>query len=743
MAAERIIGVDFGTSTSVIRVKRYQDGKPLGDPLEVKQVTFNMGNSMVPTLVQKRESGETVFFGHEASIARRGNNTLANFKVDLESPDAEVRRQARALTKEFFAYMAKTYREQSEGGHLGESSDRERTIISYPVKWSDETKAFMVETAKEAGFPNVEGLDEARAAIQAVTVQNADMLTKKGYFKAGEPVNILLIDMGAGTTDLVLCRHTPGTKPKTEILATWPQEGKALFGGREADQLLRKIICDSVGETIAGRMADETFKAWKETMVSPALRRNEIVEEFSALDLLMDTLRIEASYLISRESFEEAGANYLRAFPALVNGCLQAGKLSGNEVDLVILTGGHSQWYFVQEMLLGKMKRFGNIALGRVQQEPDRIVPIALPQETVALGLVYGKLAPIVDRAKEKKAPVVEPLKAPNVTVRATPAPQSMSMPIAEGGIVEARAAMRAKAHGAAIASSSCHTVGLRSDGTVVATGDNQCGQCNVSSWYDIIAVAVGNRHTVGLRRDGTVVAVGNNSITKSGLFRDRRRHGRIETGQCNVNNWHDIIAIAAGDTHTVGLRSDGTVVATGDNQCGQCNVSDWHNIIDVKAFGSHTVGLRSDGTVVSTEYSRGCDIFRDIIDVAVGGLGIAGLKSDGTVVSSGHYELGADELHDIISVAVGQNIILCLKSDGTVKIFGNDKWVENYLEGFENTKMKYVDIIESDWHDIISVAAGTGCFDDVLGIKNDGIVVFAGESINLSRGDVPSWKLF
>ena len=30
---------------------------------------------------------------------------------------------------------------------------------------------------------------------------------------------------------------------------------------------------------------------------------------------------------------------------------------------------------------------------------------------------------------------------------------------------------------------------------------------------------------------------------------------------------------------HTVGLRSDGTVVATGWNEYGQCNVSDWTDI--------------------------------------------------------------------------------------------------------------------------------------------------------------------
>jgi alpha-tubulin suppressor-like RCC1 family protein len=34
-----------------------------------------------------------------------------------------------------------------------------------------------------------------------------------------------------------------------------------------------------------------------------------------------------------------------------------------------------------------------------------------------------------------------------------------------------------------------------------------------------------------------------------------------------------DIVAIAAGAYHTVGLKSDGTVVAAGYNNFGQCNV--------------------------------------------------------------------------------------------------------------------------------------------------------------------------
>ena len=59
--------------------------------------------------------------------------------------------------------------------------------------------------------------------------------------------------------------------------------------------------------------------------------------------------------------------------------------------------------------------------------------------------------------------------------------------------------------------------------------------------------VATGRRHTVGLKSDGTVVAVGRN-----------------DEGQCDVGDWTDITQVAAGAAHTVGLKSDGTVVAAG-----------------------------------------------------------------------------------------------------------------------------------------------------------------------------------
>ena len=172
------------------------------------------------------------------------------------------------------------------------------------------------------------------------------------------------------------------------------------------------------------------------------------------------------------------------------------------------------------------------------------------------------------------------------------------------------------------------HTVGLKYDGTVVAVGYNNYGQCDVGGWTDITQVAAGCSYTVGLKSDGTVVAVGYNTH-----------------GQCDVGGWTDITQVAACYWHTVGLKSDGTVVAVGDNGYGQCDVDGWTDITQVAAGSYYTVGLKSDGTMVAVGDNRygQCDVggWTDITQVTAGSWHTVGLKSDCTVVAVGSNNYG------------------------------------------------------------------------------------------------------
>ncbi len=62
-----------------------------------------------------------------------------------------------------------------------------------------------------------------------------------------------------------------------------------------------------------------------------------------------------------------------------------------------------------------------------------------------------------------------------------------------------------------------------------------------------------------------------------------------------------DVSAIAASGTHMLVVRSNGTVVALGNNQSGQCNVpTDLSNVVVVAAAAHRSLALKRDGTVVA-----------------------------------------------------------------------------------------------------------------------------------------------
>jgi alpha-tubulin suppressor-like RCC1 family protein len=250
------------------------------------------------------------------------------------------------------------------------------------------------------------------------------------------------------------------------------------------------------------------------------------------------------------------------------------------------------------------------------------------------------------------------------------------------------------------------HTVGLKSNGTVIAVGDNDDGQCSVGDWIGIVQVAAGDYHTVALKSDGTVVAVGYD-----------------DDDRCNVGGWTDIVQVAAGHQHTVGVESDGAVVAVGYD-VGQCDVGEWTDIIQVAAGDLHTVGLRSDGTVVAvgTNSNGQCEVgdWTDIIQIAAGSYHTVGLDSDGTVVATGDAAFSRSNVSgwtDIIQLAAGNDHTVGLKSDGTVV----DTWHD-----------------VSSWGEIIQIAAGAY---HTVGLKEDGTVVAVGDSSD-GQCNVDSWNL-
>ena len=261
------------------------------------------------------------------------------------------------------------------------------------------------------------------------------------------------------------------------------------------------------------------------------------------------------------------------------------------------------------------------------------------------------------------------------------------------------------------IATGAEHSVGLKADGTVVAVGHNEYGQCNVQDWTDIVAVSAGNFHTVGLKSNGTVVAT-----------------GLGDNGECDISDWNDIIAISAGNDHTVGLKSDGTVVAVGESngEFRALNVSEWTNIVAIAAGYFDTYGVKSDGTVVTTNKftEETVSNWTNVKDISAHMHAIA-LAKDGELFATerGRYGEGsATEWKNIISIYAGSFHTVAINEIGSVGFVGINGGKCNF----------------DGWSEIIAISSAG---DHTIGLRADGSVIATGETEN-GKCNVTDWNL-
>lgn len=423
MSVKRLIGIDFGTSSTYIKVKHYEDNTAKDDRFSAQYVDFN-GNAWVPSVIQKLDNN--YWYGYDAQTKKANNSVIyRNFKMSLENSDEDIRNEARHLTMLFFKYIFHMYQDQFSF----DKYDEIETIVSYPAKWQHDTIDFLEYAAKNAGFQNVKSMDEPTAALNAVLIQNTSRIIKAANIEEGKPFYIMMIDMGAGTTDFAVLKCYMQNADESSgsilsrIITTWPKSyEQSCFGGREVEEYLYKYlhryllsmpdVTEKMAENILNPQMDN-IKSWKENTVSSSLNKNIEVSNCPFLTPVLPLITDDPAPMpcLDRIRFEGELERYLESFVTLINGCINETSKIMNEIDslkdidLVILTGGHSQWYFVRDILNGTIKKIGSKTLPATIKSDDRIISLARPQETVSLGLVYSPLRLKMDSENE---PLIE-----------------------------------------------------------------------------------------------------------------------------------------------------------------------------------------------------------------------------------------------------------------------------------------------------------------------------------------------
>jgi alpha-tubulin suppressor-like RCC1 family protein len=219
---------------------------------------------------------------------------------------------------------------------------------------------------------------------------------------------------------------------------------------------------------------------------------------------------------------------------------------------------------------------------------------------------------------------------------------------------------------------SQAYVVALKTDGTLWTWGNNSGGQLGdgtftsrsspvqVGSGYAVIAA--GYDFTLAIKTDGTLWAWGNNAFGKLGDGTGGSGDFAIHTSPVQVGSGYR--AVAAGYNHALGIKTDGTLWAWGENYWGQ--------------LGDGTTTQRSSPVQIGSGYSA----------VAAGQWHSVAIKTDGTLWAWGNNsggQLGDGTTTQRLSpvpvgsgyraVAAQYEQTFALKTDGTLWAWGDNAY--------------------------------------------------------------------
>ena len=196
----------------------------------------------------------------------------------------------------------------------------------------------------------------------------------------------------------------------------------------------------------------------------------------------------------------------------------------------------------------------------------------------------------------------------------------------------------------------------LCADGHADAVGDDTYGQCRMDDFQNVTAVAAGYRHSLALKADGTVVAAGDNTY-----------------GQCDVSAWTNVTEIACGAWDSYGVCTDGTVLHCGFSAF---DLSGWTDVRSIDACATALIGLKADGSLLCTS-ADGRFPGSTYCDACITTGAAFALSEDGTVRCADEAVAAWSDLVGIVNSA---SVLLGLKADGSLAVHPLMPLRANYL---------------------------------------------------------------
>ena len=362
--SEKIIGIDLGTTNSVVSV---MEGG------EVKVIANQEGLRTTPSVVAFTEKGD-VLVGEPAKrqAVTNPHNTIYSVKRFMGRRHNEVQSEEKMVPykvvggasdyvkidingkemapPEISAKVLLKLKEAAES-YLGHRVNK--AVVTVPAYFNDAQR----QATKDAG--QIAGLDVSRIINEPTAAALAYGLEKKKDEK------IVVFDLGGGTFDVSILEVEEGS---VEVLST---NGDTHLGGDDFDEVLINYIADEFRK-------QEGMDLRKEPMSLQRLREaaEKAKKELSTLQstdinlpFIFQSKHLQLS--ISRSKFEQLIDPLVERCRKPVEQALKDAKLKPEEIDEVVLVGGSTRVPVVQDLVKRMFKKEPHKGVN-----PDEVVSI-------------------------------------------------------------------------------------------------------------------------------------------------------------------------------------------------------------------------------------------------------------------------------------------------------------------------------------------------------------------------------
>ena len=350
MAREIIIGIDLGTTNSVVSYMT-ADGN-------VKVIPNPEGKNTTPSVVAFKASGEEIVGDAAKRQMVTNPDTISSIKRLMgTSEKVHVNCINKDFTPQEISAKILAYMKKYAEDHLGQPVHK--AVITVPAYFNDSQR----QATKDAG---------AIAGLEVVRIINEPTASSLAYGMEKEKnEKIAVYDLGGGTFDVSILEIGDGT---FEVVST---SGDNRLGGDDWDEVLMSWIANEikVNHGVDVKNDKMAMQRLRDAAEKAKIELSASVSTVINLPFLAMTsngpLNFETT--ISRAKFQDLTRHLLQRTETPVNNALRDGRLSPNDINEVLLVGGSTR----MPAVLDVVKKLFN------GKEPNRSVN---PDEAVAIG---------------------------------------------------------------------------------------------------------------------------------------------------------------------------------------------------------------------------------------------------------------------------------------------------------------------------------------------------------------------